>query len=1042
MRPRQKLGLISFVIISSLIIAVWFIFTPVSYAQSLAGAGEWLLELFSDLLFALAGLFIKLTFFSLKFIIEVAGYNGFIDSPAVIVGWVMVRDITNMFFVVVLLIISFGTILGLEQYEYKKLLVKLLMAAVIVNFSRLICGLIIDIAQVVMITFVNGIAATASGNLVNMFQVDQIFKLAEGQTTKVGSTFEIFLAAVAAIVFATMMLVTMLTFLFLLLARMAMLWVLIVLSPFAFVLNVLPQTEKYASQWWEQFGGHVVAGPIIAFFLWLSFVTVGAGTAFDEIKKHNALPQDQTTVSPEEEQTGVTQIMSWAKMANFAIAIAMLLAGAKMAEQLGVVGGGLMGKAGELGGKVARYASGLQAARWTAGNVLKPAAKLAGQGLYYGTNRIPGLAGIHPEAWKRRGRNIKSRVVGWYNEGKVKGTVQAGEISKAFKVNKKGEYVKGKEKVKKVDEKGDIMYEKDEHGNYKLDKQGNKIAMYEEARDKEGNILRDKDNNVIYKEQEILQSGAGDWFKRQFARARLEFGGGYDAFHQAYSEDLEATAEAKHEQLDHLASTSSLPVGLEKQKAKEWLEFLEHTGTDIKLGKAADMDKLREDIMHTIEHGGPDVNKNLAKLGLNDKEIFKAKEGFDRFNRSMQYKASTKVAKEYVGEEHKKQELKALQKYLGKAEGVTLESKTAELKAGTKQIEEKLQSQKELEELKEIKKLLEGKGEKVQAVILSTRAELLNSKEAVDIKNEEDSLRARARDYVKRGEEDKAEAYLRRADSLGLEKAREATKNLSGDEMAARAALLANRLVAARKVGNEDEINALVQKLAVLRSTAMTQPAWISPVVDREIERAIGITAAQKAGMTPQQYNLSLDLGKISGVKRVATDAGELESRLGGPAKNQAYLRDRRLAVESALEKSRREVAGTIEPDYDRDKGKVIYRVVTVADSKKSDAEYMAWSKKVDLTTSAGAPISNLGRDTSGKILKEALQTCATEVELMASKLAGLTANQFNRIPKVIEDLQKSDDEVKKAIVAMVQANDGHNKDFLKQLKSALNVED
>ena len=301
--PRAKLGLVSFVLLSSIIISVWFIFTPIAHAGIIAGV----LETIADIFFALAGFFIKLTFFVLKFIIEVAGYNGFIDSSAVIVGWVMVRDVTNMFFVVVLLIISFGTILGLERYEYKKLLVKLIMAAVIVNFSRIICGLIIDIAQVVMITFVNGIAATASGNLVNMFQVDQIFKLSGSETAKPGTPGEIFLMGVAALVFSVMMLTTMLTFLFLLMARMTMLWVLIVLSPFAFVLNVLPQTEKYASQWWGEFGGHVVAGPIIAFFLWLSFVTVGTGTAHDDIVKNNGLNNQNAigTGSPEEESTGL-----------------------------------------------------------------------------------------------------------------------------------------------------------------------------------------------------------------------------------------------------------------------------------------------------------------------------------------------------------------------------------------------------------------------------------------------------------------------------------------------------------------------------------------------------------------------------------------------------------------------------------------------------------------------------------------------------------------------------------------------------------------
>ncbi len=433
LRPKNKLGLVSFVILSSLFVTGWFVFTPMAHA----GIGDWVIGVFSDIFFAIAGFFIKLTFWVLKFVIEIAGYNGYIDSPAVTVGWVMIRDMTNMIFIVVLLIISFGTILGLEHYEWKKMLVKVIMAAVVVNFSRIICGVIIDIGQVVMLTFVNGIAATASGNLVNMFNVQDIFKLNGGSGAGDGTPPSIFLASVAALVFSTMMLVTMGTFLLLLMARMAMLWVLIVMSPFAFVLNVLPQTEKYASQWWGEFGGNVIAGPVIVFFLWLSFVTVGSGGVHDDIKKYNALPSSSLIGSeasaPKEEQTGITNIMSWEKMANFVIAIAMLLAGAKMASELGAAGGEMMGKAKDIGKKVAMYASGYQAARWGAGKAVS-GAKAAGK---FVAMKVPFVGG---DEWVRRGRRIKAAASKWYSKKYVEPRlIQAGKnIDTAYAENEDG----------------------------------------------------------------------------------------------------------------------------------------------------------------------------------------------------------------------------------------------------------------------------------------------------------------------------------------------------------------------------------------------------------------------------------------------------------------------------------------------------------------------------------------------------------------------------------------------------------------------------
>ncbi|KKP59348.1 MAG: hypothetical protein UR53_C0003G0010 [Candidatus Magasanikbacteria bacterium GW2011_GWC2_34_16] len=397
--PTKKLGWISFVFI--------FVLGTVAYLASAGGAAafwEGIANAIAQyILLPLAVLALKLSLFCLTFIIELAGYNGYLDSTAVNVGWVMVRDITNMFFVVILLLIAFGTILGIEQYEWKKMLVKFVMAAILVNFSRIICGVIIDVGQVVMITFVNGIAATAGGNLINAFSADKLLQLT-GQTI---NDAEMFLASVAALTFAAMMLAVMLVFVFMLLARMIVLWVLIVLSPLAFVLSVIPQTQKFASNWWSEFGNHVIVGPVVVFFIWLSFVTVGAGNISTEIGNHSQIDpslkiKEDSVLEADQiggQSAGISSVMSWAKMANFAIAIGMLLVGAKVAQQLGVMGGGAMSKAVDFGKKVGMIASGVSAARFLGAGALKGAKT----GLKWTAMNVPGVGG---KAWVRRGKTI------------------------------------------------------------------------------------------------------------------------------------------------------------------------------------------------------------------------------------------------------------------------------------------------------------------------------------------------------------------------------------------------------------------------------------------------------------------------------------------------------------------------------------------------------------------------------------------------------------------------------------------------------------
>ena len=132
--------------------------------------------------------------------------------------------------------------------------------------------------------------------------------------------------------------------------------------------------------------------------------------------------------------------MTWAQMANFAIAIGMLLAGAKMAQQLGAAGGSMMGKAGEFGKKVAMTASGLTAARWAGKQALagaKGAGKLGLKGVDFGLSKV----GLSTEDWKRRGRNIKSSVLASYYDKQALKTRKASEIAKALAVDEKGEYV-------------------------------------------------------------------------------------------------------------------------------------------------------------------------------------------------------------------------------------------------------------------------------------------------------------------------------------------------------------------------------------------------------------------------------------------------------------------------------------------------------------------------------------------------------------------------------------------------------------------------
>ncbi|HJV33243.1 MAG TPA: hypothetical protein VJ694_04420 [Patescibacteria group bacterium] len=303
-----------------------------------------------QLLTALMGWIIAL---EVEALIRVAQYHNFVSPgpSAVVIGWVVTRDLANMFFIVVLLIIAFGTILGSSTYHYEKNLPRLLIMAVVINFSKTICGLFIDMGQVVMLTFVNGFKEAAAGNFVAGFQINKLLLLAEGQDSYdfglvVAMMFAFILSAIAACV--------VLVLLVIMIFRIVMLWILIILSPIAFLTSAIPKGGDYYAQWWKEFKKYIVTGPIIAFFLWLSLASIQdssvGGGSFATQKDPSGNTYFPSTSAGSGESAGAarvggnnipTEAGRADTILSMIIAICLMFAGLKFASESGVMGAGV-----------------------------------------------------------------------------------------------------------------------------------------------------------------------------------------------------------------------------------------------------------------------------------------------------------------------------------------------------------------------------------------------------------------------------------------------------------------------------------------------------------------------------------------------------------------------------------------------------------------------------------------------------------------------------------------------------------------------------
>lgn len=187
-------------------------------------------------------------------------------------AWSVIRNIANIAFVIAFLFIIFSQLtgMGITNYGVKKMLPRLAIAAILVNVSFTICQIAIDLSNILGYSIndvFRGIAGNVSGTDAptgffatgNSFTniVLGILSFGAGAVV-IYALLSVFVPVVLAAVLALAMI------LFILIARQALIVMLVVLAPLAFVAYILPNTEKFFKQWRKIFVALLLLFPIIA----------------------------------------------------------------------------------------------------------------------------------------------------------------------------------------------------------------------------------------------------------------------------------------------------------------------------------------------------------------------------------------------------------------------------------------------------------------------------------------------------------------------------------------------------------------------------------------------------------------------------------------------------------------------------------------------------------------------------------------------------------------------------------------------------------
>jgi len=194
-------------------------------------------------------------------------------------GWIITRDVANLFIVLAIIAIAIATILRFKDYEAKKLLPLLIAVALLVNFSGVVCGIVIDASNILMSGFNNGdyVAKTMYDRL-SQGEHDTLDPLYTDSEKFLDYTAK----AVAYILAYSVLSIAFFTYFILLLVRYVMLGILYILSPMAFVLWIFPKTKNLSTKWFTNFIQWSFLGAMAAFFIHLADQVLttfsGAGT--------------------------------------------------------------------------------------------------------------------------------------------------------------------------------------------------------------------------------------------------------------------------------------------------------------------------------------------------------------------------------------------------------------------------------------------------------------------------------------------------------------------------------------------------------------------------------------------------------------------------------------------------------------------------------------------------------------------------------------------------------------------------------------------
>lgn len=199
----------------------------------------------------------------------------FSSEGGTIKAWGVMRNIANVVFVVMFLVVIYSLLTGrgVGNYNIKRMLPRFIVGAILVNISFFICQLMVDISNIAGRAISGALGSVASSigtsgmpiaDKVGSDSAPVLTEITSGILAKVDVSW-VLLAPVTAVVMLVALICSVL--IVVLIVRKTLIVALILLSPLAFVAYLLPNTEQYFTRWLRLLSQALLLFPVIAILL-------------------------------------------------------------------------------------------------------------------------------------------------------------------------------------------------------------------------------------------------------------------------------------------------------------------------------------------------------------------------------------------------------------------------------------------------------------------------------------------------------------------------------------------------------------------------------------------------------------------------------------------------------------------------------------------------------------------------------------------------------------------------------------------------------